>query len=122
MMSSLREFSWERVICDVFLSSPCSSRHSILSDSKERSSGSIIISVIFHIYCNSNNLLKGYTIILFLISGDRKMNSMQLTQPWPVKVIACIKSRQQYVLCHARRSQVQSELGLNLLAQRKKLR
>ena len=35
------------------------------------------------------SLLNGYTNILFLISGDRTMNSMPLIQPWAVKVITC---------------------------------
>ena len=49
------------------------------------------------------SLLKGYTNILFLISGDRRMNSKQLIQPWPVMVIACrIEQGQEHVLCHAR--------------------
>ena len=43
------------------------------------------ISVILLIAC----LLKGYTNILVLISGDMKMNSTLLTQPWPVIAITC---------------------------------
>ena len=36
------------------------------------------------------SFLKGYTNILFLSSGDRKINRMLLSQPWPVIAITCI--------------------------------
>ena len=45
------------------------------------------------------SFLKGYTNILFLSSGDRKINRMLLSQPWPVTVVTCksIKIRVRHV-------------------------